>query len=133
MWWDDKDKLIHCYFSFKATGISHHGQALALGSYLESVQLISMGEMRKTLWALFTSLDLVGVLSALPGLGGIYDPPACVCVCYGNYHSPMHIKLQESFLSFLIVPQAAPREAGHSRGYFGDAETFIFVLISEES
>ena len=35
----------------------------------------------------------------------------CACVCYGNYHSPIHINLQESLLSSLIVPQAALSEA----------------------
>lgn len=46
----------------------------------------------------------------LLGLGGICAPPVCGCVCYGNYRSPIHINLQESLLSFLIVPQAALRE-----------------------
>lgn len=35
----------------------------------------------------------------------------CASVCCGNYHSPIHIHLQESLLSSLIVPQAALSEA----------------------
>lgn len=57
---------MHCYFSFKTTGKFHRDQALALGSYLESVPPISMGKERKTLRALFSGLDLAGVPFAAP-------------------------------------------------------------------
>lgn len=57
---------MYCYFSFKTTGKLHRGQVLALASYLESVQLISVGKERKTFWALFSGLDLAGVPFAAP-------------------------------------------------------------------